>query len=106
MRTIWKYKLPDVGTGQFVLDMPKGSHVLRVAVQYGHPCIWVLVDSSQPTVPRRFAIVGTGHPAPSADEAFWLGSFHLFGDNFVGHLFTDWENSHVPDIPIVEGETP
>lgn len=91
MRTVWKYPLPFPPKDIFSLDIPHGATPVRVEVQHGQPCLWVLVpDTGAPKVACRFAIVGTGHPAPESADGYYVGSFHLLDGNFVGHLFTDW----------------
>lgn len=79
-----------------MLDVPRGASPIRVEVQKDQPCLWVFVpDTEAPRVSRRFAVVGTGHPAPEGSG--YVGSFHLLDGTFVGHLFAelrhDWPYS-------------
>lgn len=90
MRTIWKYPLPFPPKDMFVLEMPRGARLIRVAVQQGQPCLWASVDTSKPTTKRNFAVIGTGHPVPETTDGYYLGSFDLLDGDFVGHLFVDW----------------
>ena len=85
MKTIWKYPIPVVDS--FALTMPPGATVLSVALQYGKPCIWALVDSKKKdTETRHFICHGTGHPV-SPDAGRYVGMFMLLEGRFVGHLF-------------------
>jgi len=93
VRTIWKYPLPFPPKDMFMLDIPRGARPIRVEVQQGQPCLWVFVpDTRAPKAARNFAVIGTGHPAPEGGDGYYVGSFHLLGDTFVGHLFADWPN--------------
>lgn len=71
MRRIFKYPLPFTPDEPAVLDMPEGAEVVRLALQgpaHGQarltPTLWALVDDDNPTEPRRFLVVGTGHALP------------------------------------------
>lgn len=82
-RTVWKIEISV--TDEFTRSVPEGAEPLYVAVQYGKPWLWVLLDPSAPPKPRTFYVHGTGHPVPPGREH--LGSFMLHGGEFVGHLF-------------------
>lgn len=82
---IWKY--PFLIDDVFTLQMPRDAQVIHVAEQHGVPCLWAFVDSTNQTVAREFAVVGTGNPAPPPWEARHVGSF-LTGDGVgVWHVF-------------------
>lgn len=83
MRTVYKY--PFVVADEFELLLPQGAEILHVAVQNHKPQLWALVDTDRPGETRRFAVRGTGHPVE--DDLRHLGSFLLYDDTFVGHLF-------------------
>lgn len=47
--------------GGVVLQLPFGSQILHVGVQFGEPVLWASVDASQShPVTRKFAIFWTG----------------------------------------------
>lgn len=96
MRTVYKY--PFVVADEFALTLPQGAEILHVAVQNHKPQIWALVDSEQDGEMRQFAIRGTGHPV--GDNLHYLGSFLLYDDTFVGHLF-----ERVADPPVAAGDS-
>ena len=85
MKTVWKY--PLIIDGTFVITMPKGSEVLTVQIQDGVPCLWALVDPSQPKEARHFALTGTGHARDDLDEAVHVGTFQMRGGDLVFHVF-------------------
>lgn len=87
MRRIFKYPLPNMSV---TVDMPEGAEIVRLGVQgpRSTPTVWALVDDDNPTEPRRFLVVGTGHPLPrgaryvgSSDSApFVWHVVELFGE--------------------------
>lgn len=88
MSTIWKFPVPlykqGMASADPVIDMPRGAKVLTLQVQDGHPMLWAAVDPGQPTEPRQFAIVGTGHALPDNAGAYvgtWQSTIYVF------HLF-------------------
>ena len=81
--TIWKFPLP-IGD-EVSVAMPEGAKVLTVAAVGEAPFVWVLVDVSAPTVERRFAVRGTGHPL--GDVGDYLGTFMLASGGLVFHVF-------------------
>lgn len=82
-KTIWKYEIPFSDT--FTLDMPRGAKPASVAMQDDQPCLWAVVDPTLSPVSYKFAVVGTGHPAP--DDAQYLGQFQLHNGILVFHVF-------------------
>lgn len=85
--TVWKYPLPvadDVSIG-----LPAGARPLSVQVQDGQPCLWALVDPSNPIEPRRFRIAGTGHPLwpDDLDSLIHISTFQLHDGALVFHVF-------------------
>lgn len=92
MRTVYKY--PVTVTDEFDLAIPAGAEILHVAVQNHRPYLWALVEPARAGEIRHFAVRGTGHPVD--DELRHLGSFLLYDDTFVGHLFERAANPPVP----------
>lgn len=86
MSAIWKY-LVEVAD-RFEIDMPDGARVLCVQVQHDHPQIWAMVDPGAPVITRRFRVVGTGHRIEEPIGQY-VGTFQLYGGEFVGHLFEE-----------------
>jgi hypothetical protein len=84
MRLIYKYPLNLTDTQ--LIELPKGSECLTVEMQQGHPCLWAIVDRSQPNEFRTIFLVGTGHRVP---EGFLqhLGTVQDAG--FVWHFFLE-----------------
>lgn len=66
--------------------MPRGALVLHVATQHGEPFLWALVDPTAPVETRGFIIYGTGHDV-TEDAGKHLGSFLIFSDSLVFHVF-------------------
>lgn len=84
-KTIYKYPL-EVNDNQIV-TMPFGATSLTVAVEHGIPCLWTMVDTSQPLLPQMVSIRGTGHPCDDLDAEDYVGSFYLNDGQFVFHVF-------------------
>lgn len=81
------FKYPVLVADEFSLVVPKDSVVLSVAVQYGEPVLWALVDEeAASTEVRQFHVIGTGNPIFRQVGRF-IGTFQLMGGNFIGHLF-------------------
>lgn len=86
---IWKFPLPPYDergmvTYRPVVDMPRDARILTLQLQDEEPTLWAVVDPQAPCEPRRFVIVGTGHPVPE-DVGPYVGTwqwpalvFHLF----------------------------
>ena len=86
MKTIFKYQIPV--TGEFIVEMPTEAEVLTVQIQFGRPCIWVLVDPSKEEVEeRKFGFVGTGNPAPFLEIANYIGTVQQNQGGLIWHLF-------------------
>lgn len=90
MHVIWKYEL-DVGAQ--VVEMPDGARVLSAQVQGeglpgGTPAtMWALVDPDRVPVPRRFVLIGTGHPVEGGLGLQHIGTVQHMGGGIVLHLF-------------------
>lgn len=83
--SVWKYTVPV--TDVFTLNIPVGSTVLSVAVQGRDVNLWAEVDTSKPTVARRFRVAGTGHAIPADESRRFIGTFLLQDGLLVFHLF-------------------
>lgn len=83
--TIWKVVL-DLTDEQSV-QLPALAEILCAREQHDQICIWFRCHPSAPKQSREIAIVGTGHPAPAAHEARYLGSASLHEGQFIFHVF-------------------
>lgn len=94
MKTVLKYAL-DALAPEVKISMPLGAKVLHVAKERGATqdvlCLWALVDTEAPTVPRWFRVYGTGHPLPEGayDGTFMrhVGTVLMHGGAIVLHVF-------------------
>ena len=88
MFTIHKYSIPI--EDKFTLQLPKGARPLCAQTQRDAPCLWALVDPTQPLEPYQFRLVGTGHPIqPEEVEGTfeYYGTIQMHGGNSIFHLF-------------------
>lgn len=87
-KTIWKFDLGEIAD-RYVISMPKGAEVLTLQLQRKLPCIWVLVDPQAEKEDRVFEIFGTGHVIDYSEgaERKYIGTFLIYGDDLVFHLF-------------------
>ncbi len=85
MKTIHKYAL-EISDEQGIY-MPQGAELLTVQMQYGHPCVWALVDTDAPPCLRGFAIRGTGHPARGLSRKDYVGTVQDRGGSLIWHVF-------------------
>lgn len=83
-KTIWKYKLPS--TTSF-FEMPEGAEILTVQLQNGTPCIWAIVNPDAKLEERTFVFVTTGGHIPAGDNQKYIGTFQLYDQQLVLHLF-------------------
>ena len=60
MKTIWKF--PFIISDVLEIIMPSGAEVLSVGMQSDVPCLWAIVEDTQPVKLSKFYVVGTGHP--------------------------------------------
>jgi hypothetical protein len=83
VKVIWKFPLLK----QIVQTvwMPEGAEILYVAQQGEWLCLWALVTQRNPGVKRHIQIVGTGQ-SPE-EEATYIGTVVMRGDQFVWHVF-------------------
>ena len=82
--TIWKFTLEI--TDRQTIQMPAGARFLNVAEQRNQPCLWAVVDPTQPTEDREIAIYGTGQPI-TGELGVYVGTVQTHGENLVWHVF-------------------
>ena len=86
MKTIYKYEL-DVESWQHI-DVPINFMFLSVQVQYGRPCMWLLVDPNESGKYRLDVwTVGTGHPFEYSEDMKFTGTYQLHEGSLVFHVF-------------------
>ncbi len=81
MKQIWKYRVPL--NENPVINMQVGAKVLSFQEQHGELCLWAVVDPKANVEPRKFKLVGIGHPFDP--DAKYIGTTQLGA--FVWHLF-------------------
>jgi hypothetical protein len=86
MITVYRYILQP--TNNSVVAMPEGAEILQVARWKQKDCIWALVDTDKPLVPRVFHVLASGSTAdfPSY-KLHYIGSFVTDPDIEIYHLF-------------------
>lgn len=85
MFSIFKYTIPI--EDYFTLKLPRGAKILSLQEQYNVPQLWALVEKNAPIEIRNFRLAGTGHPIEKSENLEFIGTFQLYGGDFVGHLF-------------------
>lgn len=85
MKKIFKYRFSIDSLQE--LTIPSGYQILSVQVQNGFPCIWALVEESNPSETLRIKTFGTGEIIPNADDLIYIGNIQFDKINFVGHVF-------------------
>jgi hypothetical protein len=80
MKRIYKYELKEGS-----VEMPIGAKILSTQTQNDRPYIWTLVDIDAECEFRNFAIVGTGHDFPEADDFTYINTIQ--DGQFVWHIF-------------------
>lgn len=90
MHKVWRFALPVNDVVE--VEMPAGAELLTVAWQDDNIfharglSLWVRVDPAAPKEVKRFAVVGTGHPAPEPEEGKYVGTAFLW-NGVVVHVF-------------------
>lgn len=77
----------DVKNGEFVVAMPRGAHVLTAQMRDGLPCMWALVDMTEPAEKRRFVFVGSCDPILNAEWLRYVGTVQVRDGECALHLF-------------------
>lgn len=87
-KTVWKY--PLMVTDEQYIEAPANAHLLTVQWQHTMPCIWALVDPTNPLERRKILITGTGHEREDlAGFVNYIGTFQINGGLLVFHVFED-----------------
>lgn len=96
MLTVFKYSIPMPLKDRFSLELPKGTEILAVHVQYGRPQLWAMVNPNHPLETRNFLLIDTGQPIEfkgchGAVSFNYIGTFQLKDGTYVGHIFEFFE---------------
>jgi len=82
-RAVYKYVF-DLNSDIQEFEMPASAIPLCVHMQGNNICMWCDVLTSNPSVKRKFCIVGTGHTKPEGCGVY-LGS--VFPAPYVFHIY-------------------
>lgn len=86
-KTIWKYELETTDVQK--ISIPKGAKILCLQIQFGKPCIWVLVDPTHELESIGIFTYGTGHPIPTEPYPHkYIGTYQLKDGMLVFHVFS------------------
>jgi hypothetical protein len=85
--TVWKYPL-EIADEQ-TITVPADPRVLHLGMQYGQPCLWILVNPEKEPIEMVIRILGTGW-AP-VETLLWvpLGTVMQKDGRLVWHFFWD-----------------
>jgi hypothetical protein len=67
------------------IQVPAGTEFLTAAVQRNSICVWYKCDPDNPPMPRKIAIIPTGHTPP--EIALYLGTCMFQDGQIVLHVF-------------------
>lgn len=70
-KTIFKYQMPVLE--EFVMDLPAGAQIIRMADQGGMFWLWAVVDTTKPLEKRHFRAFKTGAPIPDLPGMIYHG---------------------------------
>jgi hypothetical protein len=83
---IYKYEILEVG--DFEIEFPVGSTILKFDNQLEIPTIWFLVNPDEKdTEIRKFRLVGTGHDFKMDGVYKYIGTCLQHYGSLVWHLF-------------------
>lgn len=85
-KVVWKY--PLAMTHEQVLELPANAHILTVQIQGKEPCLWALVDRTNPPEKRHIVIVGTGNEDDALGKLLnYIATFQTNGGQYIWHVF-------------------
>ena len=87
MHTIYKYPIYIIDEQE--ISMPRGAHIFSFALQRGTPCVWAIVDPTEPVLePKTLYLRGTGHELQFEPCSLrFIGTVLLNDGALVFHLF-------------------
>jgi hypothetical protein len=70
------------------LELPKNAVVLDIQIQHGSndPSMWVMLDTNEPCIPRRFIAIGTGQKFDDTGLKY-IATFQQPDLGLVWHIF-------------------
>ena len=86
MNTVLKFSLSI--SDHVDLEMPRGAQLLSVGMMRAKPCVWALVDETNPPVMRRLRLTATSEPIPDL----------IPGWKFVGSVIVGSNDCHLWDL--------
>lgn len=83
MKVIWKFTL-RIDKEQ-IIELVEDAKILSIQSQFGNICMWVLLNTHNHKIKRKFRIIGTGH---EIDDDFY-GEYidTCLVNNYVWHVF-------------------
>ena len=81
------FKYPISPADYFEIEMPENSQILRIDEQSDLPCLWALVNPSNPKKLYRFRMAGTGHPINENETLEFINTFFMAQGALVFHVF-------------------
>lgn len=74
---IWKYQMPV--SERFVMKLPKGAEIIRMAGEGGRLWLWAVVDTAAPDEERHFEAFKAGGTMPGDLSAHvFRGMAHIY----------------------------
>lgn len=90
---VHKYRLPFHENLDDKVKIPvRVGWLLHLGMQHGEIHIWAAVDPSQPEVPARFRLVGTGSPI----DPDWHHLGTVMDGEYVWHVFAEPDELGLP----------
>jgi len=84
MISIHKYLIDGLRT---TVNLPIGSRVLTVKLQYNQVFLWALEDSTKPEIERVFLVYGDNEEIPKDQNLLYLETLLQHGGSTVWHVF-------------------
>lgn len=81
-KVVWKFEVPDYG----IINLPSKSEILKVDVQHGKVCMWVLCTPTTACVQRTFGVYPTGYNV-NESKMEHIGSVIMHNGDLVLHVF-------------------
>lgn len=75
-RVIYKYQMPVLE--RFIMQLPAGAQIIRMADQGGMFWLWAVVDTNVPDETRTFHAVKCGGKMPDIENLVYVGCCAVF----------------------------
>lgn len=94
MRTVYKYRLEATEVQTLKIHGLKetdsfNEQFLKVDSQKDEAYIWCMVDTDEDEKEVTVRVVATGEPMPTISKDNYLGSFMVYNDTLVFHVFLE-----------------